>query len=115
MQHKDVFLLETIVEFCDRIISSTASTDLDYAAFETNLDLVDSCAFRIEQIGENVKDLSETFKTQNPKMEWHKIVSFRNIIAHAYGTINTRILWNIVCEDIPKLRNFCAKSIGLNY
>lgn len=113
MEHKDVFLLEIIVDFCDRIISSTNNPNLTYEKFADNLDLIDSCAFRIEQIGENAKDLSDTFKERNSEMEWHKIIAFRNIIAHAYGTINSRILWDIVENDIPRLRAFCAKQINL--
>lgn len=113
MQHKDVFLLEIIVDFCDRIISNTKNPELTYKVFAGDLDLIDSCAFRIEQIGENAKDLSEQFKDQTrEEVEWHKIISFRNIIAHAYGTINSLILWDIVINDIPKLRSFCAKQIG---
>ena len=108
MQHKDVFLLEIIVDFCDRIISNTNNPNLTYELFAANLDLIDSCAFRIEQIGENAKDLSDQFKEQHPEIEWHKIIAFRNIIAHAYGSINSRVLWDIVRNNIPKLRTFCA-------
>ena len=114
MQHKDVFLLETIIEFCDRIIKNTKSSDLTYEIFAKNLDLIDQRAFRIEQIGENAKDLSDSFKDSSPEVEWPKIIAFRNIIAHAYGTINTRILWDIVRNDVPKLRKYCAAKIGVD-
>lgn len=113
MEHKDVFLLETIVEFCDRIINNTDSPDMTCDFFENNLDLIDQCAFRIEQIGENAKDLSDVFKDNSPEIEWGKIVAFRNIIAHAYGTVNAKILWDIVRNDIPELRKFCAEKIGI--
>lgn len=107
------FLLGTIVEFCDRIIKSTSNPDLTYDTFSKDLDLIDSCAFRIEQIGENVGDLSDSFREQTSEMEWHKIIGFRNIIAHAYGSINDRVLWDIVRNDIPRLRDYCAKIIGI--
>lgn len=112
MQHKDVFLLETIIEFCDRIIKNTKDNNLSYDTFKNNLDLIDQCAFRIEQIGENAGDLSEQFRESHSEIEWHKIIGFRNIIAHAYGTINSLVLWDIVKNDIPRLRDYCARLIG---
>lgn len=112
MQHRDVFLLEIIIDFCDRIIASTKNPDLTYDKFSNDLDLVDCCAFRIEQIGENAGDLSNTFREKTSEIEWNKIIAFRNIIAHAYGSVNDRILWDIVKNDIPALRAQCAKIIG---
>ena len=112
MQHKDTFLLETIVEFCDRIIHSiNENPQVSYEKFKNSLDLIDQCAFRVEQIGENVGDLSDNFKKSHPEIAWQKIVGFRNIIAHAYGTVNSALLWDVITEDIPVLRDFCVKLI----
>ena len=111
MEHKDVFLLEEIVEFCDRITDTIGKTG-GYEEFVKNLDYQDVCAFRALQIGEFVNELSATFKAAHPETEWHRIIGFRNIVAHDYGSVDLEILWSIITKNIPKLRTDCAKAIG---
>ncbi|MBR3274958.1 MAG: DUF86 domain-containing protein [Clostridia bacterium] len=36
--------------------------------------------------------------------------ALRNIIAHNYGSVDTDTAWEIVHEDIPGLREYCAKE-----
>ena len=110
MERRDPFLLEQIVEFCDRIID-TVGQNGGFDEFSHNLDYQDVCAFRILQIGEYVKDLSGTFKTSHPEMSWDKIIGFRNIVAHDYGSIDLEIVWTIISKNIPELRNFCASML----
>ena len=113
MESKDVFLLESIVDFCDRIFETLGKDEVTKEKFLSNLDLQDMCAFRVEQIGEMVNSLSDRFKSNSPEMPWHLIVGFRNIVAHAYGSVNMDLLWSILDKDLPKLRDFCAKQIRI--
>lgn len=112
MDSRDVFLLEMIVDFSDRIDNTLRKTGISRETFLEDLDLQDMLAFRVAQIGEYVNDLSDQFKNRHPEIEWHKIVGFRNIVDHAYGSVNMKLLWNIVSTNIPELRLFCAKQIG---
>lgn len=56
-------------------------------------------------IGENVGKLSENLKEQNPQINWNKMYGFRNIIAHHYFGINVDIVWEIINDDLPKLKS----------
>jgi len=114
MERRDVFILESIIEFCDRIISTISDDGIDFDVFQDNPNYQDMLAFRVEQIGELVNNLSDNFKQNNPEMEWHKMVGFRNIVAHAYGSVNMLLLWDILINNIPSLRDFCAKKINYN-
>lgn len=113
MDSRDVFLLEMIVDFCDRIDRTIKRAKVSEATFLEDLDLQDMLAFRVAQIGEYVADLSDKFKDDHPELEWHKMVGFRNIVDHAYGSVNMNLLWSILTKNIPPLRDFCAKQIGL--
>ena len=111
MEPKDPFLLEQIIEFCDRI-ADTVKAKGGYEAFCEDLDYQDVCAFRALQIGELVRDLSDKFKQNHPEVAWGKIMGFRNIIAHDYGSVDLEIIWGILNKRIPELREICAKIIG---
>ena len=111
MEHRDVFLIEAIIDYCDRIIDDLNKPGVDYTFFSNDLDLQDVSAFRILQIGENANNLSDGFKNQYTQIPWHQISGFRNIVAHEYGNIEPETLWQTITTDIPELRNFCAKLI----
>ena len=112
MEHRDVFLIEVIIDFCDRIIKSLQSPQISYEEFFSNLDLIDVSSFRVLQIGENVNNLSDRFKDAHPEIPWHKIAGLRNLVAHEYGDIEPEKLWQTITTDIPVLRDFCAEQIG---
>ena len=44
--------------------------------------------FRLQQLIEKIKSLSDTFKRQFPDIPWGEIIGFRNGIVHAYGKVN---------------------------
>ena len=56
--------------------------------------------------------LSEFFMKRHPEMEWRAIINLRNIVAHDYGKVDPELLWEIVTEEVPKLKEFCEEIIG---
>ena len=112
MEDKDVFILEEIINYCDKIADTIAKRNGEFEAFSKDSEYRDVCAFRIMQIGEYVNSLSEKFKASHPEMPWHKIVAFRNIVSHDYGKVDRGIMWETITEDIPRLRDFCQKQIA---
>ena len=112
MEHKDVFILESIVEYCDKIGSVLSDIKNDEKTFLGEGKVQDLCAFYCLQIGENANSLSDTFKLANAEIDWRGIIGLRHNIAHEYGTIDAGILWNILQDEVPPLRQFCANKIG---
>ena len=112
MESRDVFILEEIISYCDKIESALSKHGWSRAEFDNDLDFQEACAFRAIQIGELVNSLSEVFKEGHPEIEWRNIVAFRNIVTHDYGKIDIDKMWDTLNEDIPKLREFCAGVIG---
>ena len=56
-----------------------------------------------EVVGEIVKRLPETFRDENPQIDWRKLAGFRNYLAHNYDEIILEFVWDAV-EDLPNLR-----------
>ena len=111
MEHRDVFILESIVEYCDKAIS--AVEDIEKETFLKPSREQDLCAFYCLQIGENANSLSEQFKNSHPEVDWRGIIGLRHNIAHEYGNIDPSILWDIVQKEVPALKDFCTKTINI--
>ena len=112
MEPRDIFLLEAIVEYCDRITNSIEKHGDDFKVFDKDLEYQDFCAFRIIQIGEYVSSLSKGFKEQYGEMPWRSIVGLRNILTHDYGKISNIKFWGTLKKDVPVLRDFCVKQLN---
>ncbi|SFT98490.1 Uncharacterized conserved protein, contains HEPN domain [Algoriphagus locisalis] len=62
----------------------------------------------LEIIGEAVRKLTE----QNPNMALSsikKIIGLRNMISHAYDSIDNELIWAIIQKDIPILNDKIKK------
>jgi len=63
----------------------------------------------IEVIGEAAKNLSKEFKDKNNKVVWKDIIGTRDIMIHKYFGVDLDIVWNIINEDLPKLKKQISK------
>lgn len=59
---------------------------------------------QLEIIGEAASKITRETKTENPDLEWIKIIALRNILVHEYYIIDVTIVWNIITEDLPDLK-----------
>ena len=113
MEHKDVFVIEDIIKYCDLTAVAIKQYGNTFKSFKNNVFYQEVCAFHAIQIGELANALSDNFTAKHPEIPWAAIIGLRNNVAHEYGSIEMDSLWETVTEDFPTLRNFCAKQIGL--
>jgi len=59
----------------------------------------------IEIIGEASKNISEEFKKRHKEIPWREISGTRDKIIHHYFGLNLDMIWEIVTEDLPDLKN----------
>ena len=59
---------------------------------------------QLEIIGEAANHLSEALKELSLETEWRKIVAFRNFVAHEYFGIDLELLWDVVTQKLPPLK-----------
>lgn len=73
----------------------------------------------IEAIGEGIKRIDERTKGQllptRPEILWKDIIGMRNHIAHGYFEINSNIVWDVLKNDLPPLREAIEYFIGNLY
>lgn len=65
--------------------------------------------YNVQIIGEAVYKLTKEFKQEHPDTPWHLIEKMRHILVHDYFRINFEILWIVIEEDIPLLKEQVMK------
>lgn len=58
----------------------------------------------LEIIGEAANHISPELIQRYPDIEWRRIIALRNILIHGYFGVDAKIVWDIIQEDIPKLK-----------
>ena len=94
--------IKDILRSIDQIEKSLKSKTRNY--FEKDIDMSEATAMRLQIIGESIKKLPNSIKRQNPEIDWDSFIKFRNIISHVYFKIDKDILWDIIKNEIPKLK-----------
>lgn len=64
----------------------------------------DAVIRRIEIIGEAVRNIPEELKKKYPEVPWSEAIRTRDKIIHGYFGVDLEITWQIVVEDLPKLK-----------
>ena len=55
-------------------------------------------------IGEAVRALSPDFTRRHSEVAWSKIIGMRNILVHDYFRIDIDIVWAVIENDLPVLK-----------
>lgn len=101
--------LEDILEAIRRINSYTEG--LDFVAFAKNPMAVDAVVRNLEVLGEAAGRIPEEIRAAVPGIEWRKIIALRNVLAHEYFGIHTKIVWDVIVEKLEPLEAACRKIL----
>lgn len=105
----DKYYVDKIVEDLRFIIKHMDRVDLE--ELNKNEVLLDSMLFRLIQISENAKKLSDGFKEDNSMVPWTAIYGLRNRIVHDYGNVELSIVYDTLINDIPELLEVIEKLL----
>ena len=75
-----------------------------YEEFLNDGKTIDSIMFRMIQLVENIKGLSDDFKEKQAEIKWHRIIGFRNGIVHEYDKTDYSIAYEIITINLVELR-----------
>lgn len=76
--------------------------------FVANKILCHAVIYNLQCIGENAYKLSRDFVSTHPQIDWEAIEGLRHVLVHDYYTVNLEMVWNILEEDLPLLKNWLA-------
>jgi len=95
---KYILDIESVIEEIENVLDFTSN---DFNLFNQNQIAVRAIERNLEIVGEATKKLRERgIEFENTG----KIVGLRNLIAHAYDSVDNSLLWNIITRHIPELK-----------
>ena len=62
-------------------------------------------------MGEYSNRFSDEFREEYDEIEWKQLIGLRNIIAHNYENIIDDIIWEIIHDDVPEIREYLEKIL----
>ena len=78
--------------------------EVEFPMFIENSMMRFACIKQMEIIGEASNHISNELKSKFTDVEWAQIVGMRNVFAHEYFGIDSSLVWEIIKNDIPELK-----------
>ncbi len=78
--------------------------DTDFSGFSENSMMRFACIKQMEIIGEAGNHISEGIKSKFSTIKWAQIVGMRNVFVHEYFGVDTNLVWEIINDDLPDLK-----------
>lgn len=111
--------LEQIAESIDLVIDrcENVHTANEFLLSPDNVMKFDSCVMRLQAIGEQI---GKILKEDNcpfdnfPDIPWLAAYDMRNFISHEYASIDETIVFDVIKEDLPRMK-VAVKKILLNF
>jgi uncharacterized protein with HEPN domain len=103
---RDKVYLKHILECIRRVEEDVQGNE---TVFRTNRIVQDAVLRNLQVLSESTKRLSAQLKSSQPDIPWRDIANFRNRAVHYYLNINLDIVWGIIANDLPSLKNAVQK------
>ena len=94
---------DDILISCDKVIRYTQGLD-DNSFFADELRF-DAVIRNLLVIGEAVKQIPPEIRNKYPHIKWRKITGLRDILVHAYFSLEDEIVWDIIQTKISPLKS----------
>lgn len=85
---------------------------LSFEDFVDNDLISDAVIKNILVIGEAAKNIPDEIRKKNPHIEWRKMAGMRDMVIHGYFSINYRIVWDVVQNKVPTLKQQIQKLLN---
>lgn len=112
MSPSDTELLKHILDEINFLQETTSGKD--FLAVKDDPVLSRAIIRSLEIIGEASNKLDEKLKAGTPHIEWRKITNTRNKLIHNYFGVDYEIVWNIIVDKLPALKDDIQHLIAKN-
>jgi uncharacterized protein with HEPN domain len=99
---REELLLRDMLESADHVARFIRG--MDRQGFQESELVRSAVVQKLTQIGEAAAHVSAALQTRYPEVPWPRIVSFRNILVHAYFGIDWQQVWIAASKESPSLR-----------
>jgi len=99
-----------IIEAIEEIESYTNKADSE--EFLTNSMMRFASIKQIEIIGEAANLISEETRKNFSEIEWRQIIGIRHILVHEYFGIDNDLIWQVIVNDLPKLKSKVSEILN---
>lgn len=111
MEHRDIIILRKVLSELQIADDMMGQTTLE--AFLSDEMLKRAVCMTVINIGELIKNLSESCRREYPEVPWKAIAGFRDIAAHKYQTLRMEDVYETAAVDFPvlseKIENILAQ------
>jgi len=101
--------LADMLESIEKIQRYTAG--VNFERFVSDDLLVAAVVRNLEIIGEAARHIPETVRRRYPEVPWKRVVGLRNIVVHEYFAVDLEIVWTIIRENLPALKDDLQKML----
>ena len=101
--------LADIRDAIDKILRFTSAGREAFLSDERTQDAV---LRNIEIIGEAVKGVGEETRVAHAEVPWKEMAGMRNRVIHDYFRVDIDVVWDIVSQDLPPLREKIASLLA---
>lgn len=109
MSRDPALRLQDIVEACDRLAGYLE--DYNWERFKADPRTQDAVTRVCEIIGEAVKGVPDGLRQRENEVQWREIAGFRDVLVHAYFSVDLKIVWDAATLKAPPLRQACKRLL----
>ena len=111
-------ILRKILQTVERILanSETINSPSFYLLTPSGMERLESTCMLLIAIGEGVKGVDKLTEknlfSQYPGIDWKGVMGMRDIIAHHYFDLDAEIVYDVIKNDLPQLRETLEQIIN---
>ena len=99
---RNEIIIQKMRNYVDRVLGYCVG--YDYKSFAEDMKLIDACVFNLSQLGELCKLVETDYEKAHPQIPWRPMYGLRNRIVHDYEGVNLQLIWEIISEDLPEVK-----------
>jgi len=102
MSHSNNELLCHILDEVNYVLKACSGKTIDHLTEDETLKR--AVIRSLEIIGEASKKTDPDFRLMNPEIDWRGMMGTRDKLIHDYFGVNYNIVWDIVVNELPTLK-----------